>query len=302
VFGFLWWRNCCLPCQICWLCLATKGNDGDLDRAFTNGAPDAGFWNTYLSENPWVVRPAYSWLEGFSVALIVPDLLHVVNMGVARDLCGSILKKLVRENHSFVAPNIPERLALATASLRSFARANALPLRLKKLSKKKLNWSSGKYAEFRSGSGYDVYVVCRWLHDVLTPYSTMFPSYCTLLWSLNSSLNILYNASWFPTQAELSRVKILGTMFIKLYIQHAAAAIASNEFEFRVRPKFHLLHHVFWWKRSVNVAKYSTWMDEDFLRRISKTLELTNSVTAQRRTLERWMLALPETLRRSMAQ
>jgi len=86
-----------------------------------------------------------------------------------------------------------------------------------------------------------------------------------LLWSLNSSLNILYNASWFPTQAELSRVKILGTMFIKLYIQHAAAAIASNEFEFRVRPKFHLLHHVFWWKRSVNVAKYSTWMDEDFL-------------------------------------
>jgi hypothetical protein len=43
-------------------------------------------------------------------------------------------------------------------------------------------------------------------------------------------------------------------------------------------------------------------MDEDFLRRISKTLELTNSVTAQRRTLERWMLALPETLRRSMAQ
>ena len=136
MFRFCWWRAGCLPCQICWLCLATKGNSGDLGRAFTNAAHDAGFWSTYLSEDPWLIRPAYSWLEGFSVSLIVPDLLHVVNMGVARDLCGSIIKKIIRGNQIFVAPNIQERLALATASLRSFARTNALPLRLKKISKK----------------------------------------------------------------------------------------------------------------------------------------------------------------------
>ena len=64
--------------------------------------------------------------------MIMPDLLHVLNLGVGRDLCGAILKTLVKENHVFDGATIDEKLATATVSLRNFARAHALPLRMKK--------------------------------------------------------------------------------------------------------------------------------------------------------------------------
>lgn len=290
------------PCQICWLCLASKGNDDDMENAFTDVSDNAPFWDTYLQTLPWAASPPYADLIGFSVDQLMPDLLHVLNLGVARDLCGSILHVLIKGNHIFNGATIKERLQTATVSLKAFARSRALPLRMKKLTQKKLNWGSNKYAELRSGSGYDNYVCCLWLEEILTPHSAMFPDYCTMLWSLNQSMQILYGAPWFPSEEQRSQVKSLGTMFLRLYLKHAAQAVAASQFTFRVRPKFHLLHHVFWSRRRCNAAKYSTWMDEDFLRKNSKTLQLTNAANAQRRVLERWLLAMPESFRKSMAQ
>lgn len=125
------WR----PTQICWMCRASKGAEDDMDLCFTNASNRAGFWETYMDTDPWSEDPPYSQLDGFHLSMVIPDLLHVVNMGVGRDLCGSILKSLVQENHVFNG-TIDEKLAEATQSLRSFARAEGLPLRLRKFSKK----------------------------------------------------------------------------------------------------------------------------------------------------------------------
>ena len=251
---------------------------------------------------PWAESPPYAGLLGFSVDQLIPDLLHVLNLGVARDLNGSILQVLIKGNVIFDGASIKERLQAATVSLKAFARSRGLPLRLKKITQKKLNWGGSKYAEFRSGSGYDNYVCCLWLEQILTAHSATFPDYCTMLWSLNQCMHILYNAPWFLSEEQRSQVKLLGTMFLRLYLKHAAEAVAASRFLFRVKPKFHLLHHILWSRRRCNAARYSTWLDEDFLKKISKTLQLTNAGNAQRRVLERWLLAMPESVRRSMAQ
>eukprot|EP00438_Fugacium_kawagutii_P016275 Skav201189 [mRNA] locus=scaffold633:23863:24636:+ [translate_table: standard] len=245
-----------------------------------------------MDTDPWSEDPPYSRLDGFHLSMVIPDLLHVVNMGVGRDLCGSILKRLVQENHIFHG-TIEEKLAEATQSLRRFARAQGLPLRLKKFSKKKLNWSSNKYAEFKSPSGYDVSVVARWLQQILQPHTQTYPEFATLLWSLNNALTILYDGPWFLTEQDCNKVRTLGSVFMRTYLKLASESLARNEMMFRCKPKLHLLHHVFRMHRKVNPAKFSTWMDEDFLRHISKTLRLVNAVTAQKRILERWLLALP---------
>ena len=68
--------------------------------------------------------------------MVVPDLLHVLSMGVGKDVCGGILKTLVKESHVFAGATLDEKLQSATVSLRQYARTHALPLRIKKLSKK----------------------------------------------------------------------------------------------------------------------------------------------------------------------
>lgn len=232
--------------------------------------------------------------------MVTPDLLHVINLGVGRDLCGSVLKTILKESHVFAGANIDERMAAATSSLRAFAKSRRLPLRMKKFSKKKLNWGNNRYAELRLGSGYDNYVVSQWLESVLTPHSGTYPDFCALFWSLNNCLNILYHADWFLTADEQSRVKTIGSVFIRVFCKLAAKAVARQEFAWRMKPQFHLFQHVVFSRRCVNAAKYSTWMDEDFLRKISKTMALTPGVTAQERTLQRWMMALPQSILRSM--
>ncbi|CAK9083364.1 Uncharacterized protein SCF082_LOCUS39572 [Durusdinium trenchii] len=286
--------------EICWLCLARKGNESDMTYAFCNASEHADFWSTYMVADPWAISPPYAQLVGFSTDQIMPDLLHVVNLGVGRDLLGSILHILIKGNHAFVASNIDERLAAATVSLRAFAKSHALPLRLKKLTRKKLNWGTEKYAELRLGSGYDNYVVSLWLEATLEPHSGEFPKFCSLLWSLNTALHVLYTAGWFLSQEQLLQVRTLGSVFVRVYLGLASEAIAANNWVWRMRPKFHLLHHVFFSRRCVNSGEFAIWMDEDYLKKASRTLRVTSLSTAQGRFLERWLLALPESLRKSM--
>ena len=73
--------------------------------------------------------------------MIVGDLLHIWNLGVARDVLGSSLKIVMGERTIFDAANLADQLALGTESLKLFARQHHLPLRSRKLSKAKLCWA-----------------------------------------------------------------------------------------------------------------------------------------------------------------
>ena len=84
------------------------------------------------------------------------------------------------------------------------------------------------------------------------------------------------------------------------YMRLACASVAGGHFFFRARPKLHLVHHICKWRRGVNPSKYSTWMDEDYLKRIGRVLKLVSVLSAQKRILERWLMSIPETLRQHM--
>ena len=290
-----------MPCmQICWLCEASKGV-ADLSKCFTDLSVSASWRPTWLRTNPWAIEPAYAQLHGFCLSMVYPDLLHVFNLGVGRDAAGSIIKKVLQSQDVFHAPTIDLRFQEATASLRSFARANGYGLKMKKLSRKKVAWSGSKYPELQS-SGSDTHVVFIWLEDLLKPFSNTSPQmadFCTLLWSCNRLLRVLYAGGWFLDVEEKNTVNVLGEIFMQTYMRLAWDAVNSHTLYFRVKPKFHLLTHIVEHPRYVNASYYSTWMDEDYLKKVAKTLGLTNVKTAQTRFLQRWLLTIPENLRRS---
>ena len=286
-----------LPCcmQVCWLCQATKGQDDDLSCCMTDVSPTAGWWQTFLREVPWDSPPSYFNITGFEIGMVVPDLLHCWNLGLARDLLGSALKLILSERLVFNAPCIADRLKLASESLRAFAKQKRYPLRIKKLTKSKLCWQTRKYPSL-AASGYDAFVVGVWLEDLLSNHSQTFPEICTMLWAGNRAISLMYSANLFLNEQEKKSLAILGDCLLRTYMSMARIAMENNALLWRVRPKLHMMCHIFRSPRSINQSRYSTWMDEDFLKKIGKTMGLTDCRGSQVRCLQRWLLSIPQHL------
>ena len=223
------------------------------------------------------------------------DLLHIFHLGTGRDLVGSALVMMLRGPGIFPGTNIPDRLSSATASLRSYARDHQLPLKLHKLSRSKLNWTGSNMPELRS-SGYDTFVVNRWLTDVSLRFEGQLPpELCRALWTADHLLSIVANAGRWLTEPEQRNKEQFGNVFVRSYMELATASLRNRDRLFRFRPKFHILHHLL--KDSprsrLNPNVYSTWMDEDALRKIMKVHRITSIKTAPKRILQRYLLGLP---------
>lgn len=271
--------------------------DGDMHMCMTHVGLDAAWRNTIESTLPWAVTPNYANIIGFQLMMMMPDLLHVFNLGVAKHMLASSLKVVLSEQVVFQASNLVDRMSLATASLKQFALRRGLPLRIKKITKSRLKWKNRKYPEL-GASGYDAYVVGSWLESVLEPFSQRYPDIVSLLWVSNRTVSLMYSAGWFLTPGEKQTLETLGGLFNHLYMKLASQAVNQHKLLFRVIPKFHLFCHITSSRRDVNPSKYSTWMDEDFLKKIGKCLGLTSLRTAQKRLLERWLMSIPLNLQR----
>lgn len=273
------------------MCMCTKGAT-DMSLCFTDISPAAGWRTTFLQQVPWQTEPNYVHLYGFDLLMIVPDLLHCFNLGVSRDMLGCILKLVLQNQDVFGGGDLATRLKTATDSLRAFARANKHVLKLKKITKNKLTWSGKKYPELKV-SGSDAHVIGVWLEQVLQPFQQTYGEFCALLWSSNRCMRLLYKGIFFLTPAEKNTAATLWNIYASTFLRLAREAVENHKLLWRVRPKMHLIQHLMDWPRMVNPSMYSCWMDEDWLRKISRTLKLSAVATAQKRVLQRWLMAIP---------
>ena len=263
-----------------------------MDFAFTDVSATAGWRGTWLASPPWRVVPHYSQMLGFCLSMVVPDLLHCWNLGVARDVLGSALKIILSQRIVFDAPRLEDRMLQATESVRSYAKQHRYHLRLRKFTKAKLQWSSKGYPELGC-SGYDAFVVGSWLEYILEDHSNVYSEISTLLWSSNRAVSLMYSADRYLTLDEKNNLKELGGLFVRTYLHLACEARRNLQYLWRVKPKLHLLCHIFQSARVINQARYSTWLDEDFLKKVGRTLRLSPVKGAQHRMLQRWLLSLP---------
>ena len=270
-------KNCSLL-QVCWKCSATKGLR-DVAYAFTDTRECARFWEDLHTQCPWKYLPAYATLPGFEISAIVPDLLHVWHLGVGRDVLGSSLA-IMLSNRVFGPGSAMNKLMEATNRLRRFASSSGYSLRLKKLTKNKLNLKQRCYPELKS-SGFDTFIVPA---DVIA-----------CLWASNHFLSIWTNAGRWLSPAEHANVKEAGEIFMQAYCALAKKAARDQVRLYKVRPKLHLLHHLVRQETRKNPHYFATWMDEDGLKKLMKVLKLSDARSADKRLLQRWLLGLPDT-------
>lgn len=216
-------------------------------------------------------------------------------------MCGSALKILCGRLRYFPGTSIDKSLAHATGRLRQFAKQRNLSLTLRKLTKNALTWGDG-YPELRA-KGYDTYIVLKWLVHELemnNPCSAdaaeqaMLNEMRAALWAADSWVGMLSHAGMHLTENQQLHKTVVGGIFMSLYVSLAQRAITEAKRLWRVRPKFHMLHHCILEDRAsrLNPVLSSTWKDEDFIKRTMRIKKLTHRRTATASTLQRWLLGL----------
>ena len=113
------------------------------------------------------------------------------------------------------------------------------------------------------------------------------------LWASNHCISLWSNTGRFLTGDERRDVREAGMLYLRSHVALAEKAITDEKRLYRIRPKLHLLHHLFVRDGCANPHCYSTWMDEDALKHLMKTLRCTDRRTAEERLLQRWLLGLP---------
>ena len=275
------------------MCRATKGADGDLRLAFTN--TEANWAGTLYSSKPYDTEPSFAGLIGWSMQMLHPDLLHLWHLGCGRDVAGSVLSVLVRQRGVFRGRNIKKRLRVATNQLQQFAKAEKLTLSRKTLTVDSLCLKTGVFPELHA-SGFDTAIVTKWLAQLVQSHE-VDPEIATVVWVANNILSLLSNSGRFLSQEEQLRVRTLGKLFMHTYLNLAHKAIVRNSRLWRVRPKLHLFDHICRMDRpsGVNPHFFSTWMDEDAVKKFMRVNSLTHKSTTAQRVLQRWLLGLPGT-------
>ena len=247
---------------------------------------------------PWLYTPCYTQLSGFQEEMIHPDLLHVFHLGVGRDLAASTIIYILQHpdcGHIFMGNNLDEKLKSATSMVKRFARGKKLNLKLHKFSRSKLHMSTKSYPELCS-NGYDTYVVLAWLETVVTAHADVLPrELCTAVWAGNHVLSLLQAGGRFLNPEEQQNKETFGQLFMTAYVHMARVSLGARKKLFRLRPKLHILHHVFKSRprSGLNPWNFNTFMDEDALKKLMKVLRMADVRSAPERLLQRFLLKLP---------
>ncbi|CAE7441277.1 unnamed protein product, partial [Symbiodinium microadriaticum] len=122
--------------------------------------------------------------------------------------------------------------------------------------------------QWMKSSGFDTYIVQQWvLHEISSVADSGLDGNLVLaLWASNHCISLWSNngTRWLSDD-EKRNVREAGVLYLRSYISLAEKAIEEQRRLYRIRPKLHLLHHLFIKDGYANPHCYATWMDEDAL-------------------------------------
>ena len=285
-----------LPCQICFLCLASKGNE-DFNYVYTNLAPDAAWRTDHHVPEMWTSPPAMSSLYDFHAGTVALDLLHIFHLGILRDLIGTGFKLVcMTKNEYYSGRTIDKRLHQLTRDLFAWAKQNKLDLSLRKVHKGNLVWKGNMCPELRC-KGADALTCLRFLNDKVQRQPPLkYAGIVGCVWAAERFIGCLAHGSLFLLESESLTAYTTGLSFLHTYIGLAGQALAANEFLFKVRPKYHLLVHVVESLKPVRNVLHrnpffdATFGDEDYVKHLLTLKKKMSRRTASLNVLRRFLV------------
>ena len=284
--------------QVCFKCMATRGNH-DFELCYTNVALDAA-WRA----NPgamYNIAPAMATLHGFSENLVALDLLHLMHLGVGRDLAGTALKLICKGREYYSGRNIAKRLQQCYCEMKLWLQLRAVPMSLKKLKKETLGWSAQQCPVLKV-KGADTIAVLRFVdYKFQSQAPRAYPGIVACIWSAVNLVGCLASSSLFLEESERASAYELGQFFIRSYVTLAGESVAKGEFYFKIRPKMHFLLHLVEGLnkpgRCRNPFYDATFVDEDLVKQVLVVKKKCSIRTASHNVLRRFCVVNKAALR-----
>ena len=281
--------------RCCHQCCCTK----DLTMPFTDLSAGAAWRSTILDENfpPWENPPVLTNLHGFTPAFLLPDLLHVWFLGCGRDIAGSAVYMLVKSRF-WPGRYQKQRFRHATNSFKKFLKDNRLEKvpRKWKFTSTKLNMKENEFVHFKD-KGHRTGLVLRWLWHELNTKDCGNPHVHSVIWASHHAIGIMGAKSHFLTKNEGKQVRILGEFLLREFLILHQQGYPGKMKVWQIRPKWHLLHHIFLSCDTEQDCVRNPWigtcfMDEDMLKKTMAVTKKCHPRTAATNTLKRFLLGL----------
>ena len=146
--------------------------------------------------------------------------------------------------------------------------------------------------------GYDAFAILRWLREELAEVTDpQYDHISAMVWLADSWVTMLCDGEDFISENCAKQIQVLGESFLKLYLQ--AAHLQPKVW--KIRPKWHLVHHLILdaaMRRSHrNPSRDSTWMDEDWMKKVTRVIRRTHRKTSPLTTLQRYLMFLQQKIR-----
>ena len=162
-------------------------------------------------------------------------------------------------------------------------------------------WSGLPVIQEFKGKGHDAAVIVSWLFDELGG-KVGLPAGCDLVATCvelaHHFMSGICGGDDFLDAERQHYIQACGHAFQVVYLTLAG----QNSNVWRIRPKFHLLSHLIaegGRPSSRNPKENGTWMDEDWVKKISRILRRTHKKTSPQTVLQRYLLLLAQKLKRA---
>ena len=262
-------------------------------------------------DEPWPLLAGLPIHDQHPEKAIVGDTLHIIKLGLARDLIGGIIIVLLRRgfyDHPGSSRNFPDRLARAHSMFTLFCAARKEHPSLRSFTKDFFHIQNFLSAPWTNSKGSDSLILLRWCH-FFTKLQMEHPTVegCHELLSCMSRtceamleiFRIIHSHKLFLERpcANLVYVSIMRTL--RGYKKLGLMALTMNMRAFILKPKTHALHHVAVSIRKgleagqpliLNPEAHACEMNEDMIGRVSRLSRRVGARLMDKRVLERYFL------------
>ena len=252
--------------------------------------------HTGEQRSPWSLLPAWSIFANHY------DLLHLVYLGFARDLCATFLLILAHTCHPH--EDLNRALYLLWDEMKHWFRNRGRKCVVKRFDRNAISWKDAyDYPTLSSRiKGANVKLICIWLSvkmvsvvedDVDVSAEAQLRASC--MWSLMRCIGLMDHSGLFLSDADAEACASAGEYFLVSYQTLAWDSFQKNECLYKVRPKLHDFAHLcdFIRKTKHNPRRYDLFGAEDYMKRVKQLGKACHRSTAHCAFVRRyiWFLA-----------
>ena len=242
------------------LCHACEAASGAAARfPFEDFSEQPKWLPTLYRSRPWIGQPTLAGLPFDRVAperAIVPDPLHVIKLGLARDLIGGVILVLARKGF-FDFPgstrNVADRLVRAHSSFTLFCAVTREHPSLRGFTKQFFHLKSMMSAPWVNAKGSDAMSLLRWLawflrlnlrHPVQAGFDVLLTTMLQTCESILSIFQLLHSHMLVLERPCATKLYVLVLRTLRGYRKLGLWALQLSMRAFIIKPKAHALHHI----------------------------------------------------------